>query len=370
MGDRRGWAFLMGNRVSVFTRCGNWAEAERACAELDEHGWGDHAAAALGRAALLLGQGRDDAAREVLDHLLESTAGAEDVQFRGLTLMLAGQLATAGRRWGEARRMLGDALEMARRTDDQFYRSMGYALAMAAEVAAIEAGKARGPDAADDVAEARTAASRLLAEAQAFASDLAARNAPELPETSAWLATAAAEHERAWDRHDPGWWAGIAQTWAQVGQPAQAAAAQCREVDALLRTRGDRARAAAVARAALTVADQLGAAPLAGELRRLAQRGRLDLRVPDAKAQAAAEPFAGLNLTQREAEVLTLLAVGRTNREIGCELVISEKTASVHVSNVMRKLGVGNRYAAAAIASQLGLLPEAGRPARDLPRGI
>jgi DNA-binding NarL/FixJ family response regulator len=56
--------------------------------------------------------------------------------------------------------------------------------------------------------------------------------------------------------------------------------------------------------------------------------------------------------------VLALLAVGRTNREIGRELFISEKTASVHVTNVMRKLGVDSRYAAAAIAGQLGLRGE------------
>jgi hypothetical protein len=74
--------------------------------------------------------------------------------------------------------------------------------------------------------------------------------------------------------------------------------AQCREVDALLRTRGDRTRAATVARAALALADQLGAGPVAGELHQLAQWGRLDLRAPQATAaQDAAEPLAGLNLT-------------------------------------------------------------------------
>jgi DNA-binding CsgD family transcriptional regulator/tetratricopeptide (TPR) repeat protein len=361
MGHRRGWAFLMGNRVSVLTRCGSWAEAERACAELDEHGWGEFSAVASGRVCLLLGQGRYDAARQIVDQLLESTTGAEDVQFRGLTLILAGQLATAGGHWGEARRALSEVLEITRRSDDQFYRARAYALAMSAEAAFIQACKARGPDASGDIAQARAAAGRLLADARTFAAGLAARNTPELPETSAWLATAAAEHQRAWGRHDPDQWAAVAQAWARVGQPAQAAAAQCREVDALLHTRGDRTHAATVARAALAVADRLGAAPVAGELHQLAQRGRLDLRAPEATAaRDAAEPLAGLNLTQREAEVLTLLAVGRTNREIGRELFISEKTASVHVSNLLRKLGVPNRYAAAAIAGQLGLSPSGG----------
>ena len=61
-----------------------------------------------------------------------------------------------------------------------------------------------------------------------------------------------------------------------------------------------------------------------------------------------------LGLTPREAEVLALVAAGDTNREIGEALYISEKTASVHVSNILRKLGVTSRVDAAAIAQRLG----------------
>jgi DNA-binding NarL/FixJ family response regulator len=62
-----------------------------------------------------------------------------------------------------------------------------------------------------------------------------------------------------------------------------------------------------------------------------------------------------LGLTSREAEVLSLVAVGRTNREIGAELYVSEKTASVHVSNILRKLGVASRIEAAAVAQRVGV---------------
>jgi DNA-binding NarL/FixJ family response regulator len=62
-----------------------------------------------------------------------------------------------------------------------------------------------------------------------------------------------------------------------------------------------------------------------------------------------------LGLTPREAEVLSLVAVGRTNREIATALYVSEKTASVHVSNILRKLGVTTRVEAAAVAQRLGL---------------
>ena len=60
-----------------------------------------------------------------------------------------------------------------------------------------------------------------------------------------------------------------------------------------------------------------------------------------------------LGLTPREAEVLALVAAGQTNRQIGEELFVSEKTASVHVSNILRKLGVSSRVDAAAVAQRL-----------------
>ena len=62
-----------------------------------------------------------------------------------------------------------------------------------------------------------------------------------------------------------------------------------------------------------------------------------------------------LGLTSREAEVLVLVAAGRTNRQIGTELFVSDKTASVHVSNILRKLGVNSRVDAAAVAQRLGI---------------
>ena len=62
-------------------------------------------------------------------------------------------------------------------------------------------------------------------------------------------------------------------------------------------------------------------------------------------------------LTGRELAVLQLLAAGRTNGQIGAELYISRKTASVHVSSILRKLGVANRVQAAALAERAGLLP-------------
>jgi DNA-binding NarL/FixJ family response regulator len=87
----------------------------------------------------------------------------------------------------------------------------------------------------------------------------------------------------------------------------------------------------------------------------LAERARLDLRSPDAEATKEKEGVETiLGLTPREAEVLGLLARGYTNREIAATLVISVKTASVHVSHILSKLGAPNRLEAPAIAHRLG----------------
>jgi DNA-binding CsgD family transcriptional regulator len=75
---------------------------------------------------------------------------------------------------------------------------------------------------------------------------------------------------------------------------------------------------------------------------------------PAAKAEAPSVARS-LGLTQREAEVLALLAAGRTNQQIGQDLFITPKTASVHVSRILAKLGVAGRGEAAAVAHRLGL---------------
>jgi DNA-binding NarL/FixJ family response regulator len=92
-------------------------------------------------------------------------------------------------------------------------------------------------------------------------------------------------------------------------------------------------------------------------VRALARRGRLDLTPPAATAPTAAAPTPAeqLGLTPREAEILALVAAGRSNRQIAQELFISPRTVGVHVSNLLAKLGVTGRVEAAAIAHRLGL---------------
>jgi DNA-binding CsgD family transcriptional regulator len=117
---------------------------------------------------------------------------------------------------------------------------------------------------------------------------------------------------------------------------------------------GDREQATAAARAAYATATRLAAVPLQAALEALARRGRLDLGVglPPQRTLAG--------LTPRELEVLGLLVEGRSNRQIAEELFISGKTASVHVTNLLAKLGVHSRLEAAAMARRLGLEQPAG----------
>jgi DNA-binding NarL/FixJ family response regulator len=116
--------------------------------------------------------------------------------------------------------------------------------------------------------------------------------------------------------------------------------------------------------AALTTATRLGARVLAEEIETLGRQARLDLIVVD--DDAAADPTAGaaahLGLTDRETEILALIAGGWSNQEIADALFISRKTVSVHASHIFDKLGAGNRSEAAAIAHRLGLA--AGAPPR------
>lgn len=117
---------------------------------------------------------------------------------------------------------------------------------------------------------------------------------------------------------------------------------------------GSADRAASSLRRAHSVASQLGAAPLLAEIDAVSRRTRISVEVPTRLTLDESSAHS-LGLTPREAEVLTLVAAGRTNRQIGDELFVSDKTASVHVSNILRKLGVNSRVDAAAVAQRLGI---------------
>jgi DNA-binding CsgD family transcriptional regulator/tetratricopeptide (TPR) repeat protein len=164
-------------------------------------------------------------------------------------------------------------------------------------------------------------------------------------------------------------WDAAAAAWDRVSQPYQLAVATLRAGEAALAA-GDRDDAAQRLRRTAELADGLGAHPLSEEVATLARSARLPMRA----GRGGGGPAPGrLGLTTREFEVLRLVAAGRSNPEIAAELYISAKTASVHVSNILAKLGVSGRGEAAAAAHRLGLFspepappekPAAGRGAR------
>jgi len=162
-------------------------------------------------------------------------------------------------------------------------------------------------------------------------------------------AKAEAEWTRLEGRSDPARWQGAVDAFS-YGNVYAVARCQWRLAEALLAA-GDREQATAAARAAHATATRLGAAPLRAALEALARRGRLDLGVGLREERALA------GLTPRELEVLRLLVEGRSNRQIAEQLFISGKTASVHVTNLLSKLGVHSRLEAAALARRLGLEP-------------
>jgi DNA-binding CsgD family transcriptional regulator/tetratricopeptide (TPR) repeat protein len=174
------------------------------------------------------------------------------------------------------------------------------------------------------------------------------------PEGQGWLARAKAEFARARGGNDPAAWKAVLDAFGPMFV-YEVARTRWRLAETLAEA-GDRAAAQEQWDLAAKTADQLRAAPLRAALTDLARRARLD----DPGAHPDGAPAAGgaadgtgaafSALTTREREVLRLIAAGRSNREIGAELFISAKTASVHVSNILGKLGVASRTEAAAIA--------------------
>jgi DNA-binding CsgD family transcriptional regulator len=165
--------------------------------------------------------------------------------------------------------------------------------------------------------------------------------------------------DRLCGRHDPEPWARLAAGWNQLGFRYDEAAAHYHHAEALLAGASGRAPSARRAAgnalvAAHAIGDELRAAPLLADIETLARRARVVLTPPTADQRRAEPepPIGSLGLTPREQQVLTLLAAGRSNGQIANALYISTKTASVHVSNILRKLGATNRVEAAAILEQ------------------
>ena len=171
------------------------------------------------------------------------------------------------------------------------------------------------------------------------------------PEAHAWALRLEAESLRwRWaSQVDPpteaelvGAWRATEQSFTEFDHPFELARVRAR-LAGVLRATGDTAGAREAGDLARATAHTLGARPLLDEL------------TASGSTAVRAAPAADV-LTPREREIIALVAEGRTNGEIGKQLFISTKTVSVHVSNILGKLGASSRTEAAAVARRRKLL--------------
>ena len=336
---------IVGNQVRALAELHRWDEALDSSEDPS-----DPAADAftrlpvdLTRADLYLKRGARAEATALLDRCAEVLTGQDDVQFGTELSALQALLAIEERRWADARAAVAEGLRVAMSADNQHRAARLVAVGVRVEAAAVDDARASG--AAADLEAARAAADAVLTAGSAHLAALESDGAVALPRTRRWWAVARAERTRL-GTPSPAAWASAA---AESSHDRHLTAyARFREAEAVLLARGPRQRAVSALTAAAAVATELRAEPLAAMARALAERARIPLSaaLPD---QPPEDP---LGLTAREAEVLDLLGRGLTNPEIAGELFISTKTASVHVSNILRKLGLKSRIQAAALAQR------------------
>jgi DNA-binding CsgD family transcriptional regulator/tetratricopeptide (TPR) repeat protein len=341
-------------KISGLASLGRWAEAETL---LDEAMRG--AAAFMARiyvqsfSEVLIRQGR----------IAEAAAAVRATDFGYATPALGSfvlgtriRVANAEGRWDDARAAAEEAIGLLK--DPLHDQGVTVLLELCVGGEADRAEFARGRRRTAEEAEARRVGLARLALGRRAAQEAIGIGGAG-PGIEALLATAEAEGSRLKGKSDAEMWEDAARRRESLGQPWETAYARFRQAEAILGARGQKQEALPLLREAHRIASELGAPPLVDQIERLARRGRLRLASapPERHARQATTPEGVVvALTTREWEVLSLVAAGHTNREIGEELFISEKTASVHITNAMDKLGALSRYDAAAIATRLGLL--------------
>ncbi len=295
----------------------------------------------LREAELALGEGDEDAAELALDSIDDLICDSSEPQWIALHGLLLGELRRRQHDYDAARGAVENALGRIELCSDDVMRIARVAAA-GTRIEADRAQRARDLGEKGELREAMTRGKLHVARLEAAAQEGG-------PVERAYLAEGKAEMARARGRGAREW-AKAAAAWGEVERPYPVALARWREAEADVAA-GDRAAAAPLAREALETAKELGSRWLAAEVTTLAERGRLDLddgqSSNGATAPADEAPF---GLTPRERQVLALVAQGATNRQIGAALFMAEKTASVHVSRILAKLGVQGRTQAAAIA--------------------
>jgi DNA-binding CsgD family transcriptional regulator/tetratricopeptide (TPR) repeat protein len=341
-------SLIVSNLTEALLTTGDWDEADRLSAVALRRQAGSFPYALLiVRALVETERGDFDAARE---HFDAATVTLRKDREHGLYDGWLADLALWEHRWLDADTAIQQGLVEARSREAALIRIQICAkgLRTQAELAALA--RARRDD---------EAARNWLVRAEeliAVARSAAAEVSTVTPIASGWLSLAEAEYERTRGTAHPERWSTAAAAWDRLESPPRAAYCRWRQAEALVAAGASRTEAGVPLRAAYAVATPIGARPFVRELELLARRAGLDLAPPSTYPHHGGNELEeSLGLTPREAEVLRLVARGYTNREIGEMLVISVKTASVHVSHILRKLGAPNRREAAAIVHRLDL---------------
>ena len=346
---RRFQPFLVTDLVDGYVELGRWDEAVVLCeAEL--------AQAAESRAApwyleslgdIRARRGDVQGARELLSAASEAVGPADAVIDRTWVLRTAIVLGRIEEDIDRVRGAVDEALSTS--ADTAHDAPLWWLLCGALAAEGDEAERAERRRDADGLTTARERGQHLARILDEAADALGSDDSRWPATLRAFVRQAAAERLRLEGRADVGAWVAAIEAYDDLGYVYDAALCRLRLAETILASGGPREEAAAPLRAAAETALRLRAEPLHAAVAALAGRARIDLGTP-----ADSGDDLGVRLTGREQEVLGLLAGGLTNREIGETLFISEKTASVHVSNILGKLGVGGRGAAVAMALRLG----------------
>lgn len=340
---RTGGAFMRGNKAEALLRLGRLEEAMQIAAPGAEPPGVFAGNLHLLRAELHLVTGRRGEAerelREARRHLRSSSAA----QFALPLAAVEGELARSGGDLDGAREIVAGALARDDVGEEQRYKWPLMSLGARVEADRVLAARDAGRGARD--AERRL--DELCAEAEQMAT--------MTPADRGHQALVRGEHARIKHADEGEAWSDAAGTCREMNEPFPLAYALLRVAERLS-ARGDVEGASARAREARELAGSMGAVPLLEEIEALTRRARLRPSEPatDTANGSVPDELEQLGLTAREREVLGLVADGLSNTQIAERLFISRKTASVHVSNILSKLGVGSRLEAAAVAYRRG----------------
>ena len=343
---------ILGGALLARYLLGRWDEVARLASEALDTGPEGMSSVPLrlARARVMVARGHFGTAAEDLAALRAVLGGTGDLQYGAQLATLEAGLTAARGDHAEARVALREELARSADHDDMALHLDLAACAIRVEADALDQGRLHGRR--TDPVAARAAVTQIMSDAETVTARIAAAGGRLSPVFALLQAVVRAHMSRIPGPADPGLWARVAQD--EVADPYLVARARYHEAAALLASRGSRRHAASALRAADTIALELGATPLRAEIEALARAARLHLAEPDVAPKPAHDPV-GIGLTPREREVLGLLGNGLSNAQIARTLYISEKTASVHVSNILRKLGVTSRVQAATTAAKLGL---------------